>query len=341
MANFGVLRKCLTRAQPFINSTLPTHGRTATILLAVNNSNPRAVASNWNTKAFSLHHRPCRYSFLTYTKQYSTSRDDKLTESKNDPDSQKGSIEDFRAREEQREEEYSSQYASGKNEEEDDAKIQEIRAKIMDASLPFVLDNGWCRQAITKGAQSIGYPGIVHGMFPDGGIELIHYFYARCNEQLIEQLKKEIAAMDASKNHNPVEFVSRAVQLRLQMIEPYKSRWPQALGMMSLPPNAQKSLAHLLTLIDDICYYAGDRSVDIGWYTRRIGLATIYKMTELYMLQDKSQGHADTWTFLERRIEEGHQIQEMLVAGDQTTKKALNSAFQTARNILGLNFDRR
>lgn len=47
------------------------------------------------------------------------------------------------------------------------------------------------------------------------------------------------------------------------------------------------------------------------------------------MLQDKSTGHTDTWTFLERRIEEGHQIQEMLSAGDQTTKRALNSAFLT------------
>lgn len=47
------------------------------------------------------------------------------------------------------------------------------------------------------------------------------------------------------------------------------------------------------------------------------------------MLQDKSIGHADTWTFLERRIEEGHQIQEILTTGDQTTKRALNSAFLT------------
>lgn len=47
------------------------------------------------------------------------------------------------------------------------------------------------------------------------------------------------------------------------------------------------------------------------------------------MLQDKSTGHTDTWTFLERRIEEGIQIQEILTVGDQTTKKALNSAFLT------------
>lgn len=130
----------------------------------------------------------------------------------------------------------------------------------MDAALPFVSNYGWSRQTISKGAQSIGYPGIVHGMFPNGGIELVYHFYSRCNQQLIEQLKSEL---ETNKSYNPIEFVKKAVQHRLQMIEPYQSQWPQALGLMSLPPNAPKSLAHLLTLIDDICYYAGDRSVDV------------------------------------------------------------------------------
>lgn len=130
----------------------------------------------------------------------------------------------------------------------------------MDAALPFVSNYGWSRETISKGAQSIGYATIVHGMFPNGGVELVHYFYSRCNKQLIEQLKSEL---DTSKSYNPTEFVSKAVQLRLEMIVPYQAHWPQALGLMSLPQNAPKSLAHLLTLIDDICYHAGDRSVDV------------------------------------------------------------------------------
>lgn len=214
---------------------------------------------------FSLHHRQncCRYSFLRHTatlKKYSTSSDDKSTESKVLHGSQKTSIEDFRAREEQREEEFSSQRTSSDSVDKNDQKIQEIRSKIMDAALPFVSAHGWSQETISKGAQSIGYPGIVHGMFPNGGIELVHYFYSQCNQKLIEQLKTEL---ETNKNHNPTEYVRKAVQLRLQMIEPYQSQWPKALGLMSLPPNAPKSLAHLLTLIDDICYYAGDRSVDV------------------------------------------------------------------------------
>jgi hypothetical protein len=49
------------------------------------------------------------------------------------------------------------------------------------------------------------------------------------------------------------------------MIIPYIGKWPQALAIMSLPPNVPPALANLLTLVDDICYYAGDRSVDVSY----------------------------------------------------------------------------
>jgi rpsU-divergently transcribed protein len=49
------------------------------------------------------------------------------------------------------------------------------------------------------------------------------------------------------------------------MIIPYISKWPQALAIMTLPANVPPALANLLTLVDDICYYAGDRSVDVSY----------------------------------------------------------------------------
>lgn len=175
------------------------------------------------------------------------------------------SIDDFRAREEQRETELDKSSATT-NDSENEEKIKKIRTDILNASLPFVTSFGWSRDAISKGAESMGYPGVAHGMFPNGGIELIHHFYAKCNEQMIEFLKKQSEADKSSVTpHSPVEFVTTAIKVRLQMIEPYMGQWPQALGIMSLPPNVPKSLAQLLTLVDDICFYANDRSVDVSF----------------------------------------------------------------------------
>lgn len=44
--------------------------------------------------------------------------------------------------------------------------------------LPFTL----------KGAETLGYSGMAHGMFPKGGVELVNHFYATCNNRLEEHL---------------------------------------------------------------------------------------------------------------------------------------------------------
>lgn len=41
-----------------------------------------------------------------------------------------------------------------------------------------------------------------------------------------------------------------------------------------------------------------------NWYTKRASLAGVYKSTEIYMLQDNSEGHENTWEFLDRRLED-------------------------------------
>ncbi|XP_058976436.1 ubiquinone biosynthesis protein COQ9, mitochondrial [Musca domestica] len=254
------------------------------------------------------------------------------------------SIDEFRAREEKREAEFEEQEKAKSKEEENerDAKAEAVRVKILEAALQHVPTLGWTRNAIVQGAEDAGYPSVVHGMFPQGGFDLVSYFNGKCNEELLKILKKET---DDGKKEigNPLEFLVRFVRLRLEMMAPYKGQWPQALALIALPQNASTALAQVLTLVDDICYYSGDRSVDIGWYTRRIGLASIMKMTELYMLQDHSPDHRKTWEFLENRMDDAVQLQMTLMKIGGTTSgvhRSLNSAFTTARSILGLNYNK-
>lgn len=236
--------------------------------------------------------------------------------------------------------------------ESDEEYEKNIKAKILTASLKFVHDLGWSQQAISAGAESIGYPGVIHGMFPNRGADLVHYFYLTCNTKLNDVLKEQSRSnqeTDTKETRTHESHVREAVEIRLRMVIPYKKTWPQALALMALPPNVPMSLANLLTLVDDICYYAGDRSVDINWYTRRVVLAGIYKTTELYMLQDGSEDHKQTWQFLERRIKDASQIHGILASTsdlslpDQALSRATeaaSAAFITARNILGLNWNR-
>lgn len=59
------------------------------------------------------------------------------------------------------------------------------------------------------------------------------------------------------------EIVKLAVMTRLEMTRPYIKRWPEALAIMAHPTNAPMSFNQLGRLVDDIWFYAGDKSPDV------------------------------------------------------------------------------
>ncbi|CAG2061791.1 unnamed protein product [Timema podura] len=81
-----------------------------------------------------------------------------------------------------------------------------------------------------------------------------------------------------------------------------------------------------------------------NWYSRRIALAGIYKMTELCLIQDKSEDYQNTWSFLDRRIKDVTHLHGYLHQSEefsQVAKEAVTATFVTARNILGLSLGSR
>lgn len=143
------------------------------------------------------------------------------------------------------------------------AKVDGIRSRILDAAMLHVPQHGWSKQAIVQGAEECGLPSVVHGMFPEGGFALVSHFNGKCNAELVQCLQKQTDNGEKEVN-DPLDFLVQAVRQRLEMIEPYKSQWPQAMALIAQPQNASTALAQVLTLVDDICYYSGDRSVDVS-----------------------------------------------------------------------------
>lgn len=297
--------------------------RTCSYLLRVTNRSTESVSVSLRTKLYSTDTNQPRESFS-----------------------------EFRAREEAKEQQQLAQQQLGSTDqssstggqsqpEQEDPQVTAVKDRILEASLAFVPSHGWSRQSLAKGAESVNYPTVTSGLFPRGGIEIVQYFHKQCNEQLVDYMKQEVGNTPPA---DPAAFAQKAIEVRLRMLIPYMKQWPQAMALMTLPQNVTIALSNVLTNADNICYYAGDRSVDFNWYTRRVGLAGIYKMTELYMLQDSSPDYAKTWTFLEHRIKEGSKMDSLLLKSEDATaqlQSAVSSVFSTARNILGMGFERR
>lgn len=80
-----------------------------------------------------------------------------------------------------------------------------------------------------------------------------------------------------------------------------------------------------------------DYQLQFGWYARRIALAGVYKASELYLIQDNSQEHKETWKFLNRRLNEAIQLHDMLLTSDlasQGAKDTVAAAFITVSDAV-------
>ncbi|KAJ3596645.1 hypothetical protein NHX12_003049 [Muraenolepis orangiensis] len=238
----------------------------------------------------------------------------------------------------------SYQDQSGEQEEEYETEEQ-LQTRILTAAVEFVPLYGWSMEAIAAGAETIGLSSASTGMFDNGAGELVLHFVAQCNSKLTESLAdqhNQVQVGQAEKK-TTAEFLRDAVETRLRMHIPYIESWPKAMSILLLPHNIPDSLKHLCSLVDDIWYYAGDRSTDMNWYTKRAALTGIFNTTELVMIQDSSEDFQDTWAFLENRIQDvvnmAGTVKKVQATGEAAVQGLMGAAI-TLKNLTGLNLRR-
>ncbi|KAK5868016.1 hypothetical protein PBY51_012463 [Eleginops maclovinus] len=235
----------------------------------------------------------------------------------------------------------SYQDQSGEQGEEYETEEQ-LQARILTAALEFVPLHGWSVEAIAAGAETLGLSSASTGMFYNGAGDLVLHFVSQCNSQLTDILAEQHnqVQLGQAEPKKTAEFLRDAVETRLRMYIPYIESWPQAMSILLLPHNIPDSLKHLSTLVDDMWYYAGDRSTDMNWYTKRAALTGIYNTTELVMLQDSSPDFQDTWDFLDNRIQDVVNMAttaKQVQATGETVVQGLIGAAVTLKNLTGLN----
>ncbi|TYZ62204.1 hypothetical protein PybrP1_009797 [[Pythium] brassicae (nom. inval.)] len=207
--------------------------------------------------------------------------------------------------------------------------------QVLANALRHVGQHGWTVEALAAGAIDLGFPPAAHGLFPRGAVELVDFFMDQCHDELRATLAANAEALQAMRVADRLKFGVRA---RLELLAPVLTTWPQAMALGALPPNAPTTAAKLAKLADEIWYFAGDQSADASWYTKRALLTGIYASTELFLLADRSPGFADTWAFLDRRVDESIALGELPQnLGDVTAMAgiALQSFVSAATSLAG------
>jgi ubiquinone biosynthesis protein COQ9 len=178
----------------------------------------------------------------------------------------------------------------------DTDRIQSLA--LLRAVLRHVPFDGWSPAALKAGAGDLGLdlPRALL-LVPGGMSELAELFHEEADRQMLEAL----AQYDLGKLKIR-ERIALAVRLRLAPWNGEREAVRRLLGFLAQPQEAPRAARLLYRTVDAIWHGIGDRSTDYNFYTKRALLAGVISSTALYWLEDKSQGCADSWAFLDRRI---------------------------------------
>jgi len=177
--------------------------------------------------------------------------------------------------------------------------------KLLEAALPHVPFDGWSEATFDAAVAECGMePALALGLCPRGAVDLAVAYHKLGDARMLARLKQaELGEMRYSAR------VAAAVRYRLEAVDD-KELVRRGTTLFALPAYAPDGASLIWETCDAIWTALGDTSDDLNWYTKRATLSGVYGATVLYWLGDESEGHAATWAFLERRIEDVMRIEK-------------------------------
>lgn len=182
--------------------------------------------------------------------------------------------------------------------------LAETRADLLAAIVPHVPFDGWSDPAFAAAVADLGLdPALARVICPRGAIDLAVAYHRAGDAAMLSALSE--VEMDGLKFRDKVAL---AVRLRLVAADAELVR--RGAAVFALPHNAATGAGLIWATADTIWRALGDTSTDFNWYSKRMTLCGVYSSTVLYWLGDKSEGHVDSWQFLDRRIAEVMQFEK-------------------------------
>ena len=176
---------------------------------------------------------------------------------------------------------------------------QEQRDRLLEAALVHVPFDGWSRRSLLAGAADLGMePGPRAASVPARRRRSLVHLEDWADRQMLA--RTDLAGLARLRTH---ERIAELVRARLEILTPHREALRRATAARWLPGNAIAATTSLWRTVDLIWEAAGDRPADASYYSKRALLAAVWTSTFLFWLDDRSEALADTWAFLERRLD--------------------------------------
>lgn len=184
--------------------------------------------------------------------------------------------------------------------------VEERRAlkdKVLESALLHAAFDGWSRRTLLNAAKDAGVdPATARRLFPRGGDSLLEWLDDWADRQMLAATEGEDLSQLPVRRR-----IARLARARLEALGQHREALRRAAVAHLLPGNVLGSGRSLWQTVDRIWQAAGlggDPAEGFSYYSRRATLAGVLTATFLYWLQDQSDGFADSWAFLDRRIDD-------------------------------------
>ncbi|MGL6044397.1 MAG: COQ9 family protein [Sandaracinobacteroides sp.] len=187
-----------------------------------------------------------------------------------------------------------------------DMTLDELRPHLVEAMLPHVPFDGWSLQAVDAAAADLGIAAAMARLaFPGGPVEMVDAYIATADVKMAVALDT-----DAFRALKIRQKITTAIRTRLEQAAPHREAIRRSSAVLALPGNTVRAARLTWRTADSLWRAAGDTSTDFNHYSKRALAGAVYAATLLYWLNDESEDFADSWAFLDRRIEGVMQIEK-------------------------------
>ena len=181
-----------------------------------------------------------------------------------------------------------------------DMTLDELRVALAPLLAGEAAFDGWSDAGLAAAARSLGIPPSRALLaFPEGAVEMIDAWFASIDKAMEQALPAETLATMRIR-----ERITTLVAKRLELVAPYREAMRRALAILAMPHHITTGAQLGWRAADAMWRLAGDDATGFAHYSKRATLAAVYGATLLTLLDDTSEGHADTLAFLDRRIDE-------------------------------------
>ncbi|MEZ6023832.1 MAG: COQ9 family protein [Hyphomonadaceae bacterium] len=188
-----------------------------------------------------------------------------------------------------------------------DTPSARFRARILEAFPEHAAALGWTDAAFRAACRDVQISeGEAQLACPRGVIDLCEAFADRADQAMLDALEGlDLGRMKVR------ERVKAAVQLRVEAQAPYKEAARAMTRALTNPLRSPEAARLVWRTADRIWRALGDTSTDGNYYSKRAILSGVLGSTYTRWFADTSEDSADTWAFLDARIENVMQFEKL------------------------------